>query len=167
MKITYHNIEKLKEINHLLEQLPNTVYCIEKELLSGATIGQHIRHILEFYTCLVSGTKKGSVCYDDRKRDKLIETDIAYAMNTIEYLTLFLDNINCDESLTLEFNYTTASEEKLKVTSSLYRELVYVLDHAIHHLAIIKIALQEDNIKLDDTFGVAPSTIRFRNSCAQ
>lgn len=167
MKLIHHNVQKLNEINHLLEKLPSDLYSLPKELLSNSTVGEHIRHILEFYTCLVSGTQKGNICYDDRKRDRLIETDISYAMNTIAYLILFLGNIKCDQSLSTEVNYSTAPEEKSAVQSSLYRELAYVLDHAVHHLAIIKIGLHGDDIQMDSNFGLAPSTIRFRNSCAQ
>jgi hypothetical protein len=45
--------------------------------------------------------------------------------------------------------------------------LAYAIDHADHHLAIIKIALNDEGIELDDEIGVASSTIRSRKLCAQ
>jgi len=51
----------------------------------------------------------------------------------------------------------------------LHRELQYNIEHAVHHLAIIKIGVKtlEDSFKLDDNFGIAASTIRNKNACAQ
>jgi hypothetical protein len=46
----------------------------------------------------------------------------------------------------------------------LFRELAYDLEHSIHHQAIIKIAMKNLNSEyaLNENFGVARSTIRFR-----
>ena len=46
------------------------------------------------------------------------------------------------------------------------RELLYCLDHAIHHQAFIKIGLKELQIAdlVEDDFGVAYSTLRYRAS---
>jgi hypothetical protein len=54
--------------------------------------------------------------------------------------------------------------------SNIERELMYNIEHTIHHLAIIKIGLNAvaPQIALSEHFGVAPSTIRHKqNICAQ
>ena len=50
--------------------------------------------------------------------------------------------------------------------TSVDRELLYCLDHAIHHQALIKIGLKELQIAdlVGDDFGVAYSTLRYRAS---
>ncbi|MBK7681685.1 MAG: hypothetical protein IPJ26_04015 [Bacteroidetes bacterium] len=55
------------------------------------------------------------------------------------------------------------------VNSTYKRELAYNIEHAIHHMAIIKIAIENaySDIVLDKAFGVAPSTIRFQRECVQ
>lgn len=49
------------------------------------------------------------------------------------------------------------------------RELAYCLEHSIHHQALIKVGLKEQNIEnlIDENFGVAPATIRHKQKCAQ
>ena len=48
--------------------------------------------------------------------------------------------------------------------SSFERELLYCLDHAIHHQALIKIGLKELHLShlVSPDFGVAYSTLRYR-----
>jgi hypothetical protein len=56
------------------------------------------------------------------------------------------------------------------VSSTVGRELIYNIEHTIHHLAIVKIALKAilPSLELPEHFGVAPSTIRHRQeACAQ
>ena len=164
MSITKHNIEKLKEIELLLFKLPSNVYTESKDILKGATVGQHVRHILEFFTCVEKGHKKGVVSFDERERNVLIETDRDFAVNVIHDLTFYLSNIENDCPLLMKANYSTSSEEENTIHTSLFRELAYTLDHTIHHLAIVKIALisQTEELGIDENFGVAPSTVRFR-----
>jgi len=161
------NIQKLEEIKTLLRQIPRELYIRPKEILSQATIGQHFRHILEFYICLEKGIQARTVCYDNRERDVLIETETEYAIYSIEKLTAFLRRVENDYELTMQANYSTISEEKSSIRTTFYRELGYVFDHTVHHLAIIKIALSEDPVQMDCNFGVAPSTVRCRKVCAQ
>ena len=93
MTLSAHNIKKLKEIKALIVQLTPSLYTTPKEIITGATVGQHFRHILEFYFCLEKGMKSGTVCYDDRERNRLLETDVIYAVNSIEKTINFLDSI--------------------------------------------------------------------------
>ena len=56
----------------------------------------------------------------------------------------------------------------IKIDSNYYRELLYNLEHCIHHQALIKVAvLKNENLKVDANFGVARSTIEYRKQCVQ
>ncbi len=168
MTLILHNIKKLNEIKSLLQEFPQDLYTEPKDVLSNATIGQHFRHILEFYFCLEKGVKTGIVCYDERERNVLIETYVTHAVMSIEKSINFLNSLEADHSLVMKANYAT-SEEQTMIQTSLYRELAYALDHTIHHMAIIKIALsaEKSELELDSNFGVAPSTVRYKNQGAE
>ena len=164
-----HNIEKLNEIKQLMLELPSELFLTPIDIISNATIGQHFRHILEFYSCLEKGVSTGVVCYDERERNVLIETNIEYAIRQIEERIAFLKSIKMDGVMKLKANYSTLTESKIHVESSIYRELAYAMDHAVHHLAIVKIALCKGggNTEIIKNLGVAPSTIRHRDQFEQ
>ncbi len=58
--------ENLMQLQKLMNSINDSDYTETIDILSGATIGQHIRHILEFYLLLISGTFSGTISYDKR-----------------------------------------------------------------------------------------------------
>ena len=59
----------LLEIKNICLILSDEIYAKPLNILTGRSIGQHIRHIIEFYHCLLSQANKSVVNYDLRKRD--------------------------------------------------------------------------------------------------
>ena len=169
MNLIEATISKLSNIQFYLRNLDQELYGEPLELLSYASIGEHTRHILEFYLCLLEQSQQGTVNYDQRKRDKAIQNDPAAAATVLAAIVERLQSIDVGKQLQLEICYDADQEVLNIVDTSLERELVYNLEHVIHHLAIIKIGLAviSPRLKLPEDFGVAPSTMRFRKSCAQ
>lgn len=153
----------LSEIISLLEQLPSqenyTAPCHE---LSQATIGQHTRHVIELYQCLLAGYEGGVVNYDDRKRNKLYENSKDEAIAVIKEIQSGL--VRPDKTL----DVVCGAEEPVIIASNYNREVLYNLEHCIHHQALIRVALiASDTVPVSDEFGVAPSTIQYRKQCVQ
>ncbi len=157
---------QLQSLQHLLEQLDNDAYNYPSKWLSKCSIGQHVRHVIELAQCLDNGYETGIVNYDERKRDKQIETDKQYAIAAIRDL---LASVNrADKEIIVEGCYNTEVENIASVSSTYNRELVYNIEHAVHHMALIKVGLRELDIELaDDEFGVAYATVQYRKLCAQ
>ena len=164
MSITKHSIEKLQDIHSLLSNMTIGYYTKPLSILNDATVGQHMRHIIEFFICIKKGIDEGMVSFDERERNPVIENDKYFAKRQIRELIDFLDQTNIDKALILKANYSGGEENSDLLKTSLFRELAYALDHTVHHLAIVKIALSQEKINLgiDENFGVAPSTIRNR-----
>jgi hypothetical protein len=153
----------LDELTNLLNQLSDDSYSKSCEALSNSSIGEHTRHIIEMFQCLEKSYDSGILSYDNRERNKQIQTDTAFtkecildiksglkAENKILYLEQLIDGLT------------------FRIQSNYYRELLYNLEHCIHHQALIKVAvLQFENILLNENFGVASSTIEYRNQCVQ
>ena len=153
----------LSENIDLLRQLTNEEFTQQNPELSNATIGEHMRHIIELFGCLLENYDYGLINYDDRKRDVLLQTDKNEAIAIIEKYLLELDKPNKPLSLT----HNCFSPIELLHTNY-FRELIYNLEHSIHHQALIKVALHSlPHIKIPSTFGVAPSTLEYRKQCAQ
>ena len=160
--------DNLNEIKSLLVQLTNENYTQILKHLSGATIGQHVRHIIEFYQTIVDIDTRNSINYDIRKRNLRIEEDINYAIQLIEDISNFFCVSIPDRNCKLESNFSSNNNECLTIPTSLYRELAYCLEHSIHHQALIKVAvLQLESVQISASFGVAPSTLEYRKQCAQ
>ena len=153
----------LSENIDLLRQLTNEEFTQQNPELSNATIGEHMRHIIELFGCLLENYDYGLINYDDRKRDVLLQTDKNEAIAIIEKYLLEIDKPNKPLSLT---HNCFSSIELLQ--TNYFRELIYNLEHSIHHQALIKVALHSlPHIKIPSTFGVAPSTLEYRKQCAQ
>lgn len=157
-------VSTLSQVKIYLQQLPATAYSRPLDLLSGASIGQHTRHILEFYDCLIAQHESGEVNYDKRCRDNQIETDPQFAMAVIDRICEVIPTCDPDHVLTLAQGYETAGDQLVRVKTTFARELVYNVEHAIHHLAMIKIGLKilSPAMALPSEFGIAPSTIRHK-----
>src|SRR5258708_20730385 len=132
--------------------------------LSGASVSQHLRHTLEFFICLEQGYKPGLINYDKRSHDKMIENDKELALEVIQWSRSFVTDQTTDKALMLEVGYDLSSNENVSVQTNYLRELTYNIEHAVHHMAIMKIGINEvaTHIKLPSDFGVAASTIRYR-----
>src|SRR5882762_7734260 len=77
--------------------------------LSGHTIGQHVRHIIELFQALEQGYDAGTVNYEKRKRDKAIEDSSILACRLLEDIGEALDRP--DKDLLLEVSYEGQSSE--------------------------------------------------------
>ena len=148
-----------------LENLDAATYSKPLDLLSKSSIGQHTRHFVEFYQCLLSQCLTGqSVNYDQRCRDLALESDPGVALEAIAKVIAGLRRLDPTENLILEADYGIEYPTPIQVPTTLARELIYNIEHTVHHLAIIKIALKVIAPQLDipEQFGVATSTMRFR-----
>jgi hypothetical protein len=162
--------ENLLQIKDLVQVIGTEKYNTPSDILSGATIGQHIRHILEFYLLLVSGSFTGTVSYDKRERDLRLESDPDFAVKVIDRLLSGINTLDVTQTVKFEADYTSEGASQKMISSSVGRELAYCIEHSIHHQAIIKAGLIDlcCTDLVNNEFGVAYSTILYRNdSCAQ
>jgi hypothetical protein len=168
MTLIKTNIDILTQLKELLLQFSNEQYAKPLEVLSENTIGKHVRHVVEFYECLLKGVHQQEINYDKRERNLQIETNIEYTLNIIEGIIAALEQQKVDVPIKLAMEYQ--ANETFHVTSTYFRELVYNIEHAIHHFAIMSIAVKASfpEITLAENFGTAYSTIQYQEKqCAQ
>ncbi len=141
-------------------------YSKASEALGNSTIGQHVRHTLEFYLCFERGFECGVINYDKRDHDRRLEVDKQFALNTLSRLSRFIESVTVERPLRLDVSYDHTGDDFVSVETNALRELVYNIEHSVHHMAIIKIGVREvaPYLALPDDFGVAASTVRWRMS---
>jgi uncharacterized damage-inducible protein DinB len=154
------------QLTQLINQLTEQDYTTPIQSLGSGTIGQHLRHTLEFFICLEKGCDQKVVNYDNRAHDKLIESDIYIALAALHKIQDFIVRQESNIPLTLEVGYDLHTNIPVTVQTNFQRELVYNIEHAVHHMAIIKIGLREiaPLIELPADFGIAASTVRYQDA---
>ena len=138
-------------------------YTQKISILSYSTIGEHTRHIIELFQQLLKGYEDGLIDYDKRKRQLEIQENIDYAVESIANIICILEKENKKLKL-----YTDLNNAGTFIETNYYRELMYNIEHCVHHQAIIKIAFMFlEKYELSEDFVVAKSTINYKNQCVQ
>jgi uncharacterized damage-inducible protein DinB len=159
-------IDIFGQVQAVILQLSDEEYEKKGALLLNASIGQHVRHMIELFTELGIGYESGTVNYENRKRDHNIETNRELASGILREIAANLEKENKD--LQLQACFSNKEKMPLFIQTNYYRELAYNIEHSIHHMALIRIGINAlRNVKIDDTFGVASATVKYRNSCVQ
>ncbi|HTQ28062.1 MAG TPA: hypothetical protein VMI35_08040 [Puia sp.] len=166
-------MELQKAVNTVFVQLADSLSRLSDEqyrrpckTLTQNTIGQHVRHIIELFQCLETGYECGVVDYEQRKRDPDIENSKELAVSLLLGIFNGLNRPNKD--LRLVASYDELSTTPVIISTNYYREVAYNLEHTIHHMALMRVGINEvSNLSLSDNFGVAASTIKHRKQCAQ
>lgn len=156
-------------ISTILEQLRTVLCGLESSrytakmgaLFGNSSIGAHVRHVLDHARALVDGAASGTIDYDHRLRGTPIETETAAAIAELEDLinsTRLLAGHDAGERIGVAI-MPTRDGESVTLTSSLARELAFVLSHTIHHNATIRGMAVAAGHGVPESFGYAPSTL--------
>lgn len=155
-----------EQLHDSVEALTDEQYRFPATVLSQATVGQHLRHIVEFFQELYKGYESGSVNYDKRQRDQRIETDRSFAIQKLYEIVAGLSKP--DKDLVLITSLPMEGNGHLDFKTNYHRELLYNLEHTVHHMAFIRMGIEAISIiQLPVRFGVAESTLQSRKTCAQ
>lgn len=168
MNITRACSNILSQLTDMVSQLTEQDFIKPVDTLGNSTLGQHLRHTVEFFMCLEKGFESGVINYDKRAHDKLIESDKFIALSVLSKINEFVTDHRSDKALKLEAAYDLDKEEFVTIETNYLRELVYNIEHAVHHMAIMKIGIREaaPYVKLANDFGIAASTIRYQETVA-
>ncbi len=133
----------------------------------GSSIGSHVRHILDHYRCFLDGLASGRIDYDARARDPRLEVEPDPAVTAIQRTmeeVAALGDPSLDRPLAVDANGDRGA------ASTVRRELGFLLSHTVHHYAVIALMAKSSGVTLDPDFGVAPSTLAYRQrteACAR
>jgi hypothetical protein len=154
------------QLSTTLDLLTDAQYVYAGKTLSNATIGQHVRHIIEMFICLEDGYSTGKVNYEKRMRDIQIETQKDFAIALLHTVYEGLNKAN--KNIVMEASFNDDANDPIHFETNYYREIAYNLEHTIHHMALIKVGIREvSDIDIPEGFGVSSSTIKYRKECAQ
>lgn len=97
-----------------------------------------------------------------------METKVTEGILVIDRILTKLQKLNEQDNIPIKIETCLDENQSNQgISSSLFRELMYCMDHCIHHQSLIKIGLLEQKLShmVDANFGVAFSTQQYRNQC--
>ena len=151
----------------LLESLNDDEYQDVCQPLFSASIGQHMRHIIDHFSSLKRGLESHQVDYNHRSRQSDTETSLPIAISQLQQIKAWVLSLNEAQlakplNVISDINVQTSHDGSVESTTA--RELVFCVSHAIHHFAQVKIIRQLQGAQVDVNFGVAPATIAYQQS---
>lgn len=165
-QLTQTSNQLFMQIENALQLITDEQYSFKNSLMSNATIGQHVRHVIELYQEMITGYTCGEINYENRRRNFLIETDKVFAITQMQALLTAI--IKPDKKLKLTTEYDMDADSCITVETNFTREIIYNIEHTVHHMALIKVGFKSAfNIDLPNEFGVAASTLKYRKACVQ
>lgn len=149
----------LSELRAALERFDDAAY---RGVDGAGGVGTHVRHVIEFHQQFLrtqAGPDLGPLCYDDRARDARCEGSRAVALEALGVIADALGTLPVDDRETMLLVTVDPRGPLVPVRTSLGRELFHLMDHALHHMAMIKMLARARGIDLGEAFGVARSTL--------
>lgn len=149
-----------------LEMLAQQLACISESTYTdttldpcfGSSIGSHVRHILDHIRNL---SQPSTIDYEARRRGDAIETSRDQALQRIAELQFAIRALAKHASSDATIQITAIPSPglaPLTLPSTLERECLYVIDHTVHHLAMIRTLLSRAGHCCPSTLGLAAGT---------
>ena len=159
--IVQSSIKTLNKSKNLLQRLTDEQLSDHTVPPYFSCIGSHIRHILDFYDCILEGLPNKSIDLTARKRDERMHCDCNYAIQNVERIAAMLQNIASYNMAELIRVNDDLGLGEVEIDYTLGSVLAQANSHAIHHYAIISYILEKLGIAVDDDgFGYNPTTPR-------
>lgn len=148
----------LTELADFLHECHDELYSCRSQGIHSS-IGAHTRHLLNHFDALIDGFARQRINYALRQRDTNLENSTELALSKITSLQQKLAQINEED---LDSRLLVVLEDGSSIAeSTLSRELSFIMNHSIHHYAIIKIIAEQLGKAMPATFGMSPSTIEY------
>jgi uncharacterized damage-inducible protein DinB len=141
---------------------------LDQDEAAFPSVGPHLRHCIDHFRLLLDGWRSGSVDYDGRPRDALLERNPYAVRDALGAIAGLLAEIRTVD-LQRELSVTQSAAPGRPPSSSptrLERELVFLSGHTIHHIAIMVLAARAAGVDVPSRLAVAYSTEAYRDSFA-
>ncbi len=152
-------IKNLNRASFLLNNISDKEYSNTSIAPYYSSIGGHVRHIMDVYTCVFEGLDTKHIDLTARKRNSLAEEQVSVGLNYIEETIQKLSDIPVENFEKLIRVTDDLGDGKVTASYTLASVLIQAHSHAIHHYASIGYIIYQLGIELPDAdFGMNPTT---------
>lgn len=152
-------IEACERMRSLVRALPDEAYT--QGIPGHSPLGAHARHCVDHFRCFLRGLPRVKIDYDERDRDPAIERSRPALEAALEEIEGRLRAIPPESLLDPLLVVHAASSRALRPAPSLstvYRELLFLSSHTIHHVALMRVLSSLAGHGIDAALGEAYST---------
>ena len=154
------NKKSLEDVLDLLDKIENETYCKPLKIIDNNSMAMHFRHIHDFWNCFLKGIKSKKINYNLRQRNQVFENDKNKMKAAFNLIIDHFDNIKFDDLL-IEDDLIDPNKNNISISSNTNRELIFLYEHTVHHIYIIRMVMNNLNIKIKNKLiGYNPSTIK-------
>ncbi len=158
------NCALLRQTIELVASLGAERYTRRVPVAFNASIGAHVRHVVDHYRSLLAGLGGDRpVDYESRARDPALEQDPAQACAALAEIERVLAGLGRSPP-PHPLAYATETWPRGQAPTSLVRELEFLLSHTVHHCALVAVMCRLQGHATAPGFGVAPSTLRHEHA---
>ncbi len=142
-----------------------SMQCLSTEIFTfsspgHSSVGAHMRHILNFFECMLDGVASGDINFIARNRNKKFETSKKDCLQYLNSLMDKLNTVNLSEEYTFKITDDLGFGEQVTVWN-FDALLGFLVSHTTHHFALIAstLAVQDFDLGLLPVgFGMNPTT---------
>ncbi len=160
------NTSIISAVNHNLNQAIALLNTLDNKLYTNtnvgpyfSSVGSHLRHTLDFFSCIIDGLDANQINLVNRKRDETIANNKEVAIAKIQEIQetfVRFANINTDYIIHVTDDL---GEGEVTVSYTLESIMTFAHSHAIHHFATIGYILHQLNVSHNiKGFGYNPTT---------
>lgn len=151
-------LNTLQKAQYLLDSLTDDQLCNNSVPPYHSSIGSHIRHILDFYDCILNINSKNKIDLTARSRNKDVESNCNCASDYLKSVVTKLNNFNFNTTQTI-IVIDDLGLGKIEIPYTYSALFSQANSHTIHHYAIINYIVDRLKIKFDGAnFGYNPTT---------
>jgi uncharacterized damage-inducible protein DinB len=149
---------QMRTLRSTIAELPDDLFRAKLAPTSGS-IGEHVRHSIDHARALLALIDGDDLTYDARLRGTSVEAHAHVAACEIDRVCSGLEALKGVGERPIRLHLIAeAGQRPSQLTSTPGREVAFVLQHTIHHCALIALLLERRGIATPARFGVAPST---------
>lgn len=159
--------EARAQITAIFSAMANIAPNERNRLYQDVGIGRHVRHIVDHFNALKNREQTAEVSlidYNQRSRDSEIERDFELGQSVLQSLAQWLaafDPATLNQAVQVRAEISCSHTENGEFQSTLAREILYLINHTIHHAAYTKLLLSREGLPLPAHIGIAPCTASF------
>ncbi len=131
-------------------------------LYVSSGIGPHVRHVADHFRALQAGIESGIVDYNVRRRECALERRSDLGRLEIEAIITWLQTaVQSEIPLLVKSEISCLQTENSQFRSNTSRELLYLINHTIHHAAYAALLVRQHGVNPDAGIGYAPATASY------